>query len=103
MEKGFNKYLNHFNLFYLYVSFVQSCFLISSVIFSVLNDDYPGGSHCGVATLRTHFLFPGYWILPPFCELIHRASVLRSAKKFFLKGMCNHFADLCRLFSKLSI
>ena len=48
-----------FYSYIIYVSFVQSCFLISSVIFSVLNDDYPGGSHCEIATLRAHFLFPG--------------------------------------------
>ena len=87
MGKGFNKYLNHIsiylfkqfsslymcksckasmgkllddNIYYIiYVSFVQSCFLITSVNFSVVNDDYPGGSHCGVATLQAHFIFPG--------------------------------------------
>ena len=69
----------------------QSCFLVSSVIFSVLNND-PGGSYCGLATFRAHF----------FCHnsvnSTLRASVLRSAKKFCLKGMCNHLADYADYF-----
>ena len=85
------------------VSFGQSCFLISSVLFSVLNNDYPGGSYCGLATFRAIFFLLDNGFCHNSVNSTLRASVLRSAKIFCLKGMCNHVVDLCRLFSKLNI